>query len=182
MRQDSVFPEGRCHYIPHFTTSALTLRSEETALRVRLCRLPRCCGQGGTAGRGAALHEVEFPIKRKPGQTCASLRPGRLPYNDHPRTPAYSPGCRRRPAFHKLKRPYAACGHVRLRRTAPPALQAKREETEPVMEEFNCGEKGKSSSSPRVSRKFNLAFHPLVERFPLPLFECRETISFATLV
>ena len=141
-----------------------------------------CAAFPACAVKAAQLIAGPLFTKRKPGQTCASLRPGRLPYNDHPRTPAYSPGCRRRPAFHKLKRPYAACGHVRLRRTAPPALQAKREETEPVMEEFNCGEKGKSSSSPRVSRKFNLAFHPLVERFPLPLFECRETISFATLV
>jgi len=58
---------------PCFTTSALTLRSEETALRGQLCRLPRR-GQGGTAGRGAALYEAEFPIKRKPGQTCAPPR------------------------------------------------------------------------------------------------------------
>ena len=74
MRQDSLFPAGRHMDTPRFTTSALTLRSEETALRVRLRRLPRCCGQGGTAGRGAALHEVEFPIKRNPGQTCAPPR------------------------------------------------------------------------------------------------------------
>ena len=63
---------------PHFTTSALTLGSEETALRGQPRRLPRLRGKGGAAGRGAALHEVEFPIKRKAGQTCASLRPGRF--------------------------------------------------------------------------------------------------------
>ena len=107
MRQDSVFSTGRHMDTPRFTTSALTLRSEETALRVQLRRLPRC-GKGGAADRGSALHEVEFPIKRKPGQTCASLRPGRLPYNDRPRAAADPPAAGGGPLPTTMKRPYAA--------------------------------------------------------------------------
>jgi len=107
MTQDSVFSTGRCHYIPCFTTSALTLWSEETALRGQLRRLPRR-GKGGAADRGAALHEVEFPIKRKPGQTCASLRPGRLPYNDRPRAPACPLATGGGPLPTTMKRPFAA--------------------------------------------------------------------------
>ena len=99
MSQDSVFSTGRCHYTPRSTTSAMTLWSEETALRGQLRRLPRC-GKGGAADRGAALHEVEFPIKRKTGQTCASLRPGRLLTT--------TPRARSSPAFPPLKRPSAA--------------------------------------------------------------------------
>ena len=41
MRQDSVFSTGRHMDTLRFTTSASTLRSEETALRVQLRRLPR---------------------------------------------------------------------------------------------------------------------------------------------
>jgi len=74
MRQDSVFSTGRHMDTPRFTTSALTLWSDETALRGQLRRLPRLRGKGGAADRGAALHEVEFPIKRKAGQTCAPPR------------------------------------------------------------------------------------------------------------
>jgi len=59
MLQDSLFPAGRHMDTPRFTTSALTLRSEETALRSQLRRLPRCYGQAGAAGRGAALHDKE---------------------------------------------------------------------------------------------------------------------------
>ena len=108
MRQDSVFSTRRYHSTPHFTTSALPLWSEETALRGQLRRLPRLCGKGGAAGRGAALHEVEFPIKRKAGQTCASLRPGRLPYNDRPRAPACPLAAGGGPLPTTMKQPFAA--------------------------------------------------------------------------
>ena len=107
MRQDSVFSTRRYHSTPRFTTSALTLRSEETALRGQPRRLPRR-GKGGAADRGAALHEVEFPIKRKPGQTCASLRPGRLPYNDRPGRPRAPMAAGVGPLHTTMKRPSAA--------------------------------------------------------------------------
>ena len=85
----------------------MTLRSEETALRGQLRRLPRR-GKGGAADRGVALHEVEFPIKRKPGQTCASLRPGRLPYNDRPGRPRAPMAAGVGPLHTTMKRPSAA--------------------------------------------------------------------------
>ena len=118
MRQDSGFSTGRHVDTPRFTTSALTLRSEETALRGQPRRLPRLRGKGGAAGRGAALHEVEFPIKRKADQTCASprpfrkggasLRPGRFLTTTTPARPCAPLVAVSGPLPTTMKRPYAA--------------------------------------------------------------------------
>ena len=73
----------------------------------------------------------------------------------------------------------ALCPSLTRRASAPLARPEK--EAELVMEEFNCGEKENSPDLQRVSRKFNPGFPPLVGRFLFLLFECRKTISFATL-
>jgi len=64
------------------------------------------------------------------------------------------------PPLARPRAPLAAVGgkaHANNR-----GLAGKREETEPVMEEFSSGEKENSASWPRVSRKFNPGFPPLV--------------------
>jgi len=140
------------------------------------CRPGQICAYS----RAEFLYKVEFLTR--PGAAAAlpsSLtagRPGLRLFAPPPR-PA-GRGARPPVAGRFVGPPGRNCPAPPLRGRAPPlpplaarpapttaALREKRKETAPVMEEFNCGGRGHSPDLPRVSRKYNPGFPPLVVGF-----------------
>ena len=146
-------------YEAEFLMAALRSRSPAA-------QLGQGCRPEGRLGCGCSPHRRALRSRRPPaigGPVRGAYGPPSLsPTPARPRAP-----------------PAAVGGKARANNRG---LAGKEKEAEPVMEEFNCGERGRSPNLPRVSQKFNGAVSPLVVNIWAHLPQCRKSNSFATLV